>query len=206
MEPFKGLLERMLGRACDEAGDILTQTVKTYGLPIRQYLKGRAERFARQTNRYIGGRTVHEVPVPIILVLMEAGIKENEDDLQDRWAALFANYATGSYSNRTFPEILKRLSRDDADLLRTCLYAVLSPPAESEPLWKKSLTTFIDKWNLSREGKGLNISYDNLLSLRLLNDQALMYNAGRPIQEFTWLGYNFALACEAPENLPRSYS
>jgi hypothetical protein len=200
-EPFKDLIIRSFGGAADEIGEVLTLAAKSCGLPIKAYLNKQAARFEQRTNSFIGDKKIIEVPPPLLLTMIEYGVRESDDDLQDRWAALLANYATGGYKERVFPEILKRLSRDDADLLRKCLYAVLSPPPETDPPWMKNLLPTIDAWNLSKEYQGLNISYDNLLSARLLVEEAISSSSVRPKQQFSWLGYNFALACENPEKL-----
>jgi hypothetical protein len=198
MAPVASLIEKIAGPVAEELGLTFQDSVKVYRFK-RQL---RLWKEVKQIIVHAGVEPEH-VPLKTLHAIVENASLEENDDLQNRWAALLANAATHKYEHTTFPGILRDLSHDDADLLRTCLHAVLSPPAESDPLWQKNLTPVIDRWNLSREGKGLNISVESLIRQRLLTEDTFTVNSERPRQTLTWLGYNFALACEDPTNLPK---
>jgi hypothetical protein len=194
--PVASIIEKIAGPVAEELGLTFQDSVKVYRFK-------RQLRLWKEVKQIIAKEGVEpsHVPLKTLYTIVENASLEENDDLQNRWAALLANSATHRYEHTTFPEILRRLSHDDADLLRTCLYAALSPPAESDPLWRKNLTPVIDKWNLSREGKGLNISADSLLNQGLLTEDSISVNSERARMTLSWIGYNFALACEDPANL-----
>src|SRR5207248_2417186 len=73
----------------------------------------RAEQFLAEV-----GQPPTEVPLPILIPILEAGANEEDEEMSDRWAALLANAAgwPGRVPPR-FPSILSQLSPWDAALL-----------------------------------------------------------------------------------------
>lgn len=51
---------------------------------------------------------------------MEQGSNEEDDELQDLWAALLANSATNGTSIPAAPDILRQLTKEDVLLLQLC--------------------------------------------------------------------------------------
>lgn len=114
VRPF---LAKLLGPAADEMGEI-----------GRDYIKGRraknAERTLEEAEKMISevGREPAEVPLKVLIPLLEAASLEEQGELTKKWAALLAN-ATDSSGNRNrvdagFIEILKQLSIHDARALQ----------------------------------------------------------------------------------------
>jgi hypothetical protein len=140
---------------------------------------------------------------------------EDDDYLQDQWAALLANNAAGKYVDRVYPEILRQLSAADAQLLRMCLHAVLRAPYNRMgPPWSNSVSPAIDEFNEARKrdtawqcqhvGSPVpfptsDLSVENLTRLGLLTPPtpATRDVPEGPITLFR-IGYEFAMACEDP--------
>jgi Abortive infection alpha len=202
-ESGHNLVKRLFGPAFDTAGELLKEAVEITGLPIRTWLRHRRARFVSRTEEIIGDKPVNAVPPVILFSAFQNASLEGDDGLQDRWAALLANYATGTHTHRTFPEILKQLSREDADLLRECLYSVFCLPIESSPIWLKPLDMIIEPWSQKHEYQRRGMSLENLVRLGLIREEGVTINGQPIVHIFTRLGFNFATACEDPANLPR---
>jgi hypothetical protein len=151
----------------------------------------------------------------LLVPLLEVGLLEDDETLQDRWAALLANNAAGKYLNTVYPEILRQLSAADAQLLRMCLYAVLRAPYNrTAPPWAHSVSPAINEffeawkkqgiWDCQHVGSPVpfptsDLSVENLTRLGLLNSPT---PATRDVPEgpitLSRIAYEFALACEDP--------
>ncbi len=145
---------------------------------------------------------------------------EDDDHLQDQWAALLANNAKGNYLDRVYPEILRQLSAADAQLLRMCFRHVLRAPYNRmAPPWSTFVSPAIDEFNEARKrhfawqyqhvGSPVpfptsDLSVENLTRLGLFIPPT---PATRDVPEgpitLSRIGYEFAMACEEPAMLEK---
>src|SRR4051812_31226521 len=65
------------------------------------------------------GLPVSAVNDRLLRTVLEEGALEDDEDMQDRWANLLANAATGMSIPPSFPEILRQLEPVEARLLET---------------------------------------------------------------------------------------
>lgn len=148
LKPFADLIQAVLGPPADEMGLILQDTVATFGYGIRLSLLMRQVRLFKRTQEMLNemGVEPRKVPMKLLLPIIQNGSLEEDDELQDKWAALLANNAAGKYTESVFPEILKQLSPADAYLLKMCFYEALTEPQHRFPPPTYSIPQSIRKW------------------------------------------------------------
>lgn len=159
LSPLKGLLERLFGEAADEGGLILGDVIKGVGVSVRARMQLRTARVLLQTNKMLQamGIEAQQVPLKVLLPILQNAALEEDNDLQDRWAALLANHAIGKYVDTVFPEVLRQLSSPDAHLIRRCFYQLLNEPGNRSlraiklggatyAPWHTAVTVSIEEW------------------------------------------------------------
>lgn len=108
LKPFADLLDKIAGPAAKELG----LTLKDH---FRVFRFNRELRLFERLKEMLGeaGIEAKRVPFKLLLPLIENASIEEDDDLQDRWAAMLANAAAGgnrgSGVEPVFPVILKEL-------------------------------------------------------------------------------------------------
>lgn len=116
LAPFANLLSAL-------AGPAITSVGRGLGEAVDQYRAKRSIRFMSTFKRMIDDAGIDARPVPpkILLGVLQAASIEDDDSLQDRWAALLANASNHSpddpYVLPSFPAILSDLSSTDARFL-----------------------------------------------------------------------------------------
>ncbi|MCU1268796.1 MAG: hypothetical protein JWN74_90 [Acidobacteriaceae bacterium] len=115
LKPLTDLLDKIAGPAAEEVGLTFQDSVRTFRLKRQIRLMQRAKEMIDRS-----GLTPRRVPLKLLLPIFENASIEEDDELQDRWAALLANNAGGNYMATVFPELLRQLSSGDACLLRMC--------------------------------------------------------------------------------------
>jgi|SRR5579863_4588650 len=121
LAPFADLISRLFGRAADEGGAILGEMVREFGNDIRERLRARTVRLFGRTQEFltVEAATATQIELKLLVPLLESGSLEEDDRLQDRWAALLARTSTGMRIPGAV-EILKQLTSDDVELLQLC--------------------------------------------------------------------------------------
>ena len=117
MGPFTSLLDKLLGGAAEQVGLALEGSARSY----RWFrTTKRTVRYFNRTQELLSeaGIEPRSVPLKLLRPLFENGTSENEDDLQDKWAALLANSAAGEQEIMpAFPEILKQMTSQETHFL-----------------------------------------------------------------------------------------
>ena len=112
-----GFLSRFVAGPLDQCMGIVEDKLK--------YLRWeRQERLMDKANKFLAERGLSEptrpVPLQIAIPVMQGGSLEENDDLQDRWAALLVNAADASFTHeirRAYVSILEDLTPLDAQVL-----------------------------------------------------------------------------------------
>ena len=127
---------------------------------------------------------------------------EEDDSLQDMWAALLANNAMGNSLETIFGEILRQLSPADAYLLRSCFREVMSSPMNRETgrfLILESLQSWMDEQRKEPNDIPLShLSVENLQRLGLISTGGISVNGVGGEARLTEIGLQFMYACEDP--------
>jgi hypothetical protein len=126
-KPFSNLIERLFGGAADEVGLMLKNEVM-----VRRI--GRERILLEKVQRMLDDAEIEPnlVPDKIWIPLLQAAATEDDDALQEQFAALLANAAGPCQSDvsTAFVETLRQLSREEALLLKRAYEVALD-------FWKK---------------------------------------------------------------------
>lgn len=127
VKPLGNLVERLFGGAVDQIGGEWEDRLKARRQVrrVKLYLKIKAQLDA-------AGIEPREIPEKIWLPALQAASLEDEETLQDKWAALLANAADPRNLTTilpSFPTILAGLSARDAQFL-DALYSALGQSAQ----------------------------------------------------------------------------
>ena len=113
LKPFADLLEKLAGPAAEEIGLTLKDHVRVFRLKRQIRLFERVRAMLAES-----GVSAKRVPLKLLEPIIEAASVEEDDTLQDKWAALLTNCAINSYSvHPSFIEILRELSVVDVVFL-----------------------------------------------------------------------------------------
>jgi Abortive infection alpha len=113
MEPVKDLLLKLAGPATEELG-------LTLGEQVRLFRFKRQIRLLTRTKQMLEDADISpkQVPLKLLYPLIQNGQLEEDDSLQDKWAALLANSCKeGNQVLPSFTEILKQITPDEAKFL-----------------------------------------------------------------------------------------
>jgi hypothetical protein len=109
----------------------------TLAMSMRERMRARRVRLFGRTQEFltIEAATAKQVELKLLIPLLENGSLEEDDGLQDRWAALLARTSTGLRIPGAV-EILKQLTSDDVELLQLCYEYVHNIETT---VWKKDV-------------------------------------------------------------------
>jgi hypothetical protein len=139
--------------------------------------------------------------------ILENATLEEDDSLQDMWAALLANAATAQGEPEVMlSEILRQLSPADAHLLRRCFREIVAGPIDRSGGFF-SVGKSIDAWakDLNRQDSKQPypvsaLSFENLLRLGLLSPSTFLVD-GEGGTFLSKIGWRFIYACENPDEI-----
>lgn len=203
IKPLADLLNSIAGPAAEEIGLTFRDSVRVYRLKRQIRLLRRAKKMIDEA-----GITPKRIPLRVLLPLIESASIEEDDSLQDRWAALLANNAAGDYVQTLFPDLLRQLSPADATLLRMCFHEAFISYNRFAPPWLSNVNKSIAKWhsevrqqwsNTPGEYPWSDLSIENLIRLGLLKRTDGPDPSAPSLQAqymLTYMGYHFAEACE----------
>jgi hypothetical protein len=115
LKPFADMLEKIAGPAAEEFGLTLKDHVRVFRLKRQIRLFKRVEEMLAEAKMEPG-----RVPFKLLLPMVENASIEENNELQDRWAAMLANAAVNRDVHPSFPEILKQLSEKEVAYLDAC--------------------------------------------------------------------------------------
>lgn len=209
ISPAAELFRQITGGAAEEAG----QALRAY---VRNVCDRRLPRLmARSKQMFESARIVpHPLPAKILLPILENGSVEENDDLQDRWAALLVNCSSQDGSMSAFSEyipaseILKQLNPYEVLLLQMCYEFVNTnsygqPGVEKKPIttvYTEWLDTLVKKYDFMRLSGSLGhmhrqaLIVDNLKRLRLIELKTA--EDGQSRLHLTNLGFRFTELCQ----------
>jgi Abortive infection alpha len=113
MAPMADLIEKIAGPAAEEIGLTLRDSVKFYRARRRLRLLQRTKEMFDEL-----GVEPRPVPFKLLLPIIENGSNEEDDELQDRWAALLVSSSGDGASMPGAPDILRQLTKEDVLLLQ----------------------------------------------------------------------------------------
>ncbi len=119
-------IEKALDLAKEFLGKLISPTVEEVGLFLSDNIK--YYRFKNQVKILLKAKTyieennikIKEIPIKILVPLLENASLEEDEELQDKWAKLLANMADSesNIQNQVFPYILSQISIDEFNALK----------------------------------------------------------------------------------------
>lgn len=119
-------IEKGLDLAREFLGKLISPTIEEVGLLISDNVK--YLRFKNQINillkakQYVEKRNikVKEIPIKILVPLLDKASLEENEDLQNKWASMLANLVDSSTNlqNQIFPYLLSQISIEEFEQLR----------------------------------------------------------------------------------------
>lgn len=218
LRPFANLIEKLFGGSVEEIGGMWTDRLKIRRFERQVKLFERVQEIIADA-----GLEPRQIKDSISIPLLTAATLEDDETLQQKWAALLANAADPRTTILpSFSSILAELSSDQARFL-DALYRGFDGlgPASSDDTWA------LPPIHIRLEGRGrlfdlytstglsdphsFKVALDTLRRLHLIEIyhepvrdyvEALRKPAEEPpreICELTALGYSFVVACRAPK-------
>lgn len=200
MKPVNDIIARIAGPAADELGETFKDRVKVFRLKQQVKLFEKVKKILEDADIEPG-----PVAPKFLLPAVDAASLEDDEVLQDRWAALLANASIGSTIPPGAIEVLKQLSRDDATLLRKCFkFVTEDDPFGSEILvlnapinnWR---TENFDPQDKRESERRYTRSIGNVVRLGLLKELNVPSKAQYGMTRYA---IEFLRACEPPRKLP----
>ena len=141
--PFTGIVKRMLGPAADELAEMWRDQVRLYRYQRQLKCVEKAERMAHEA-----GFTPQAVPPKILFPLLEGASFEEDENLNDMWAALLANAASADNSQKVRPNfvlILQQMDPHEALILNR-IYEDAEIPVTSQNEFRRYGLSYEDLW------------------------------------------------------------
>ena len=152
IESSKVFLQSIVKPVLDEVGGLLADQVKFWRFKNQIKMLEQSETLLKDK-----GIKIKETPIKLLVPLLEGAGMEEDEDMQDKWARLFANTVKENSEIETtiYSYILSQMTSADAEVMNYFYNERLSP------LHLKDLVE-LDNRNA--------IIVDNLMRLRLIKD------------------------------------
>jgi hypothetical protein len=192
-ETAKDFVQKVITPPLEEVGGLLADNIKVWRFKNQVNILAKAEAHLKSKNI-----KTKKVSLKILAPMLEQCSIEEDEGLQNRWAALIANTVSeGSNIETTlFSHILSQLSVDDVRLL-DIIYNASSKSHKTEQFsiaFKEN--TIFSAENLQAYLKNNLITIDNLIRLRLIKEYNYYPQVGNEKIALTDLGFQFVIACK----------
>ena len=209
-EPFRKLLDQLLGPAATEVGLSLGDSAKVWRFKRQIRLFQEVKRLVDQS-----GEDIKPIAPRLFFPILEAASVEDDDDMQSRWAALLANAATTNSVHPSFIEVLRNLAPDEARLLDKLYDACKLKNTSRVRPWVDSIS-IAEQTRRRSAGENPEDAFANLVRLGLIQASyemidrptALKIVGGHPQiigrselkeeSELSEIAFKFVRACRAP--------
>ena len=162
-------VEKGLELAKDFLGKLISPTIEEVGLLISDNIK--FLRFKNQVKILLKAKayveknniSLKEIPIKILVPLLEKASLEEDEKLQDKWSNMLVNMvdSENNFQNQIFPHILSQLSIEEYDALKNVLQKETELSEKQEMLAKMRVLND-DKYILKPETKKLKTEIDKI--------------------------------------------
>lgn len=184
-----------------EAGGILSDQVREWRYKNQIRILGKAKKYCEQHSITPG-----KIDLKFLVPLIENAALEEDENMQNKWAALLANAAANNENVRpSFIDILKQLNHQEA-LILDALYNHASQETNYEERQIMQFSKEKVQQNFKIADKTIDVILDNLFRLNLCRPPGSHHGAKlgkypfalqtNEIFELTPLGYTFVNACK----------
>jgi hypothetical protein len=192
--PVTTFLGKLLGSSVEQlggwAGDIIS--FKRWQSRVKMLTK--AEQIIEAS-----GLEAHEVPLRVLMPILDGAANEDRTDMQDRWARLLANAATmSSEMPAAFPDVLRQLDPVDARVLDHVYNVMMSIDPEIRRHDLGMIRTGIAE-ELGLPAETIEFHVDNLVRLRLVREPTGSIGGTGDAVTLSEFGRRFVRASRPPE-------
>lgn len=203
VEPVTGAISRIFGPAADEVAEMWKDQVRLYRFGNQLKCVKKAERMCQDA-----GYTPQAVPAKILFPLLEGASFEDDENLEDMWAALLANAALPENAGKVRPgfiAVLKQMAPDEAALLNWIFSQRTGVAARpfNDPISYVDLVAAYTSLGIQAKEDHLgfdaciqSLQAEQLVEPRL--DVGTPLGPLRPSYSLTFRGLSFMYACLSP--------
>jgi hypothetical protein len=204
LKPVADLIEKLAGPAEEELGFAARDHVRVFRLKRQLRLLQRTKEMLEEA-----GTEPNRVPLKILAPVIESASLEEDNDLQDKWAALLANAATATQGiHPAYIEILKQLRSREVLVLELLFQKTTVPEQDRNVISEEFYITLAKTFgyaDLPRTLLAAKIDYaldisgmiGNLTRLGLILVESIQH--GPTYYKLTGFGTKFCWACKPPE-------
>ncbi|MGE6211689.1 Abi-alpha family protein [Comamonas aquatica] len=198
-----GFIARFISGSLEQGAGIFEDRLKYMRWERQVRLMQRAEQFMEKLGQSIPSRAV---PLNIAIPLIQAASLEEDDTLQDKWAALLVNAATSTLTyevRRSYVAILEQLTPCDAQILDV-IYSVPFEESKHRGIATSDLPNRVwipkeAEHELSAPSEDVVLALSNLVRVGCLR-ASMTYGGGEVYSRVnpTIAGKAFVEACRIP--------
>lgn len=128
LELAKGFIDKLIGPTIEEVGLLFADNIKYFRFKNQVKILLKAKKYVESKNI-----DTKEIPLKILVPLLEKASLEESEELQDKWAKMITNLADSesNLQNQIFPYILSQLSIEEFNGLKGLL-------EKEKGFWNKS--------------------------------------------------------------------
>lgn len=191
--PVSEFLGKLLGRPAEELGGWAADVISFRRWKSRVKMLRRAEEIIDAS-----GLTPGEVPLRVLMPVLESGANEERPDMQERWARLLANAATKDQEMpAAFPDVLRQLDPVEARVLDHVYDVMMSIAPEIRQHDLGMIRTGIAE-ELGIPTNTIEFHVDNLIRLRLVREPTGSIGGVGDAVTLSEFGRAFVRACRPP--------
>lgn len=118
LELAKEFLGKLISPTLEEVGLLISDNIKFIRFKNQVRILLKAREYVERKNL-----TLAEIPIKILVPLLEKASLENNDFLQDKWAKMLVNMVDSekNFQNQIFPYLLSQISKEEFDELKELL-------------------------------------------------------------------------------------
>jgi hypothetical protein len=186
-EILKTFVDKVIAPPAEEIGQILAENIRLYRLKNEVRIIQRAETYLKEKNI-----KTKKVSIKTLAPLLIESSLEDDENLQDKWAALLANTVSEGkdFDAPVFSKILSEMTGADAEVFEI----IFNHFSSGTPYESISVNTRINANKILSSIKDYKLILDNLVRLRLIREDN-PFGSDIVNVALTELGRKFMIAC-----------
>lgn len=190
-EAAKNLLQSVVAPPLEEVGLLLADKVRLYRFKNQVQILAKTEDYLKRKKM-----STRKVSLKVLAPLLDECSLEEDESLQERWAALLGNtVAEGSRLDTTlYSHILSQLTKSDADLFQLIYEHSTKVAKAPQAIITIKQPTTMRLAGLPKTFPDLDLHVDNLIRLRLIKEDNPFSNETVNVS-LTNLGFRFMQVC-----------
>jgi hypothetical protein len=193
ISPVSGFLGKLLGQPAEELGGWAADAISFRRWQSRVKMLARASEILSET-----GMDAEEVPLRLLMPILDKGANEDRSEMEERWASLLANAASADEQVPVaFPEILSQLEPEQAQILDHVYDVMMSIAPEARKHNLGMIQAGIAN-DLALDPGVIEYHVDNLFRLRLVREPTGTLGGEGDTVTLSAFGRKFVRACRSP--------